>query len=110
MPSGQYGRRRAFLSIFPAAVLGSSSTTWMALGVWCDPFNSRTIFLISSGSTCSPGRAATKAVTASPHRGSGTPITATADTPAQAEMTSSTSRGYTLNAPETMTSFFRSTR
>ncbi len=37
-------------------------------------------------------------------------MTATVDTPVQVAITSSISRGYTLNAPETMTSFFRSTR
>src|SRR3546814_2376194 len=57
--------------------------------------------MTSSSSTDRSGRTTTKAFTASPECGWGTPITATSATAGCCAMTSSTSPGYTLK-PETM--------
>ena len=54
-----------------------------------------------------PGLSTTKAVTASPHSVSGSPSTATSPTAGCAAITSSTSFGMMLDAPERMTSFSR---
>ena len=56
-----------------------------------------------------PGLSTTNAVTASPHSVSGSPSTATSPTAGCAAITSSTSFGMMLDAPERMTSFSRPT-
>ena len=56
-----------------------------------------------------PGLSTTKAVTASPHSMSGSPITATSLTAGCKAIASSTSFGMMLLLPERMTSFRRPT-
>ena len=81
----------------------------MDFGAYTGPLRSRTIAIGSPVSRSAPGRTTTSALTASPHFGSGTPITAATDTAGCEAITSSISRGNTLKPPETIMSFLRST-
>src|SRR3970040_1497664 len=60
--------------------------------------------MISSGRASPPGCRTTIAFTVSPHRSSGTPITATSATAGWSESTFSTSAGDTFSPPEVIMS------
>src|SRR5262249_53391595 len=71
---------------------------------------SRAYAMISAGLDSLPGSRTTIAFTVSPHRASGTPMTATSATAGCSASVFSTSAGYTFSPPVIIMSFTRSVR
>src|SRR5882672_566654 len=79
--------------IFPVAPIGSESLNSIMRGYLYEANCSRHQSTSTSSVTVAPGLRTMKALTSSPMRGSGTPITAASDTAGWVSSTSSSSRG-----------------
>src|SRR5919109_496462 len=102
--------RKTRFKTFPVGRVGSSDTNSITSGHLNRASDRLQCSRISSSVAVAPGFSTTKALTASPVYGCGTPITATSATFAWRKIASSTSRGYTLNPLTRMRSLIRSTR